>query len=179
MNKKISIKTIAATAVFTAVIAALSQVAIPTPIGVSITLQTFAIALTAFLIGFKSVAATLCYILIGALGVPVFAGFSGGVGVLTGPTGGFIFAFPFFSAGLSLLNYVNRNALKAVVGLLSVIVLYIGGILQFCLVTGNSLKTAVIAFSLYFAKDVLTILLAYFLGLRIGPTLAKFIQPKR
>ena len=176
MNK---IKSVTVTALFTALIAALSQVAIPTPIGVSVTLQTFAIALTAFLIGFKSVAATLCYILIGALGVPVFAGFSGGVGVLTGPTGGFLFAFPLFSAGLSLLVYVNQNTLKIFMGLLSLTVLYIGGILQFCLVTGNSLKTAVIAFCSYFAKDVLTILLAYLLGRRIGPTLAKFIHPKR
>ncbi len=174
-----NIKSVAVTALFTAVIAALSQMAIPTPIGVSVTLQTFAIAITAFLIGFKSVPATLCYILLGTLGVPVFAGFSGGAGVLLGPTGGFIFAFPIFAAGLSLAVYVNKIIFKVLIGFVSIILLYIGGIIQFIIVTGNSLKTAVIAFLLYFIKDVLIVLAAYILCVRIGPTLAKLIQPKR
>ena len=174
-----NIKSIAVTALFTAVIAALSQIAIPTPLGVNITLQTFAIALAAFLLGFKSVTAVVCYILLGTLGVPVFTGFSGGAGVLLGPTGGFIFAFPVFAAGLSLVNYVNQNTFKAFLGTLSVILLYIGGTVQFVIVTGSSLKTALIALSLYFVKDVLTVLAAYFLSRRMGPMLARFIQPKR
>ena len=45
--------------------------------------------------GERGTIATLIYILLGAVGVPVFAGFSGGVGILFGSTGGYIFGFLF------------------------------------------------------------------------------------
>lgn len=179
MNKKIGIKDITITAVFTAVIAALSQIAFPTPVGVSVTLQTLAISLTAFLIGpYRAVAATVCYGLLGALGVPVFAGFAAGLGTLLGPSGGFIFAFPVFALALALAVYVNKWALKALLIALALILLYIVGTIQFVVVTGNSLGVAVSAFALYFVKDVIVVLAAYFLCVRIRPTLSKFMQSK-
>ena len=106
MKNKINIKKICITAVFTAIIAALSQVVFPTPIGVAVTLQTFAIAITAFLLAIKcAVSATVCYILLGVSGLPVFSGFSAGPAVLLGPTGGFIFAFPVYCLFLSFGLY--------------------------------------------------------------------------
>ncbi len=179
MNKKISVKSIAVTALFTALISALSQVAFPTPIGVSVTLQTFAIAVTAFLLGAKkATAAAICYGILGAIGVPVFAGFAAGLGTLLGPTGGFIFAFPVFALVLAFAIYVNRPLHKILLCLLALIVLYIAGTLQFIIVTGNSLKVAISAFALYFVKDVLVVAAAYFLCVRIRPRVSKFIQSK-
>ena len=62
--------------------------------GVGMTFQTFAIALAGYTLGVKKGgAAVLVYMALGAVGVPVFSGFQGGLGVLLGPTGGFILGF--------------------------------------------------------------------------------------
>ena len=85
------------TAMFTAIIAVCSMISIP--VGeVPITLQTFAVCIAAALLGRKrGTLSVLIYILLGAVGVPVFSGMTGGIGVLAGPTGGYIIGF-FFSA---------------------------------------------------------------------------------
>ena len=73
---RLSIKDIVLTAVFSAVLAALSQVAFPLPFGVSLTLQTFAAALCGYcLSGFLGVISVIVYIALGAVGVPVFSSF--------------------------------------------------------------------------------------------------------
>ena len=93
-NMKISTKTIVTVGMFTAVLAVLSILQIPMPTGVPITLQTFAMALCGYVLGWKyGTISTVLYILIGAIGVPVFAGMSAGVGILTGATGGYLFGF--------------------------------------------------------------------------------------
>ena len=64
---------------------------IPNPISVPLTLQTFIIALSGFVLGSsKGVASVLVYIAVGTIGAPVFTGFQGGFSVLFGMTGGFI-----------------------------------------------------------------------------------------
>lgn len=91
---KLSVRTICMVAMFTAVISVLSIMQIPTPWGVPFTLQTFAMALCGYVLGWKyGTLSTILYILIGAIGVPVFAGMSAGVGILTGATGGYLFGF--------------------------------------------------------------------------------------
>ena len=179
MTGRINIKKLCVTAVFTAVIAALSQIAIPTPIGVSVTLQTFAIAVTAFLLDIKcAVSATVCYILLGVTGVPVFTGFAGGAGVLLGATGGFIFAFPVYCLCLSLAIYVNRKVFTAALCALSLVILYCAGTVGFVTVTGNSVKAAIVAFFPYFIKDIFVLAAAWILCGRIRPKLIKFMQSK-
>ena len=64
------------------------------PSVVPFTLQTFAVFFTALTFGAKKgLSATVVYILLGAVGAPVFSGFQGGVGALAGATGGFILGF--------------------------------------------------------------------------------------
>lgn len=76
-----------------AIIAVLSPLAIPVGI-VPITLQTLAIGLIATLLQPReSFFALLIYLVLGAVGLPVYAGASSGVGALFGPTGGFLFSF--------------------------------------------------------------------------------------
>ena len=79
-----------------AVMAALTAVCawLTIPMAVPFTLQTFAVFLTLKLLGGKrGTIAILVYILLGAVGLPVFASFKGGMGALTGPTGGYIIGF--------------------------------------------------------------------------------------
>jgi biotin transport system substrate-specific component len=83
-----------------ALIAASAQVAIPLPFTpVPITGQTFSVLLVGAALGTaRGGSSALLYVLVGALGVPVYAEGSGGVAVLTGPTGGYLLAFPLAAA---------------------------------------------------------------------------------
>ena len=75
-----------------ALMAVCSWISIPAT--VPFTLQTFAVNLALILLGGKKgTLATLVYLLVGLIGVPVFAGFSGGPGTLFGPTGGYLIGF--------------------------------------------------------------------------------------
>lgn len=78
-----------------AIIAVLAQVTIPLPFSpVPITGQTLAIGLVVTILGTKlGTLSVLLYILLGAVGMPVFSGMSGGLGIVVGPTGGYIIGF--------------------------------------------------------------------------------------
>lgn len=83
-------------AILAAVMAVCSWISIP--IEIPLTLQTFGVFMAVSLLGGKrGTLAVLVYILLGAVGVPVFAGFSGGFGVLLGTTGGYIVGFIFLA----------------------------------------------------------------------------------
>ena len=82
-------------ALFAALIAVCAFITIPMPLPfISFTLQTFGVfAALGILGGRDGTTAVAVYILLGAIGVPVFSGFRGGFGVLIGPTGGYIAGF--------------------------------------------------------------------------------------
>ncbi len=87
-----STKDLALTGMFAVVIAVCSWISIPT--AVPFTLQTFAVFSALGLLGGKrGFFAALVYMLLGAVGLPVFAGFKSGVAVLLGSTGGYIVGF--------------------------------------------------------------------------------------
>lgn len=67
---------------------------ISVPTAVPFTMQTFGLFLILIVLGGKrATAAIAVYILLGAVGLPVFSGFTGGIGVLAGATGGYIIGF--------------------------------------------------------------------------------------
>ena len=89
---KIRTRDIAYIAIFTALMAVCSWISIPTAI--PFTLQTMAVFLAVGLLGGKrGTLAVTAYVLLGAVGAPVFANFSGGIGILLGQTGGYILGF--------------------------------------------------------------------------------------
>lgn len=95
MTRKAGLRTLdlAHIALFSVVMAVCSWISVP--LGpVPFTLQTFAVFLAVTVLGGRrGTLAVLVYLLLGAVGIPVFAGFSGGVGVLMGATGGYILGF--------------------------------------------------------------------------------------
>lgn len=110
MNRQ-KITTIVLCALFAAITAILSQIAIPMPSGVPVTLQTFAIALCGFyLCTARATVSTVVYVLLGAVGVPVFSGFKGGIASIVGPTGGFIIGFIAMAAisGIAFRNMPEK-----------------------------------------------------------------------
>lgn len=87
------LKMLIASAMGAGLIAVLAQLTIPFPI-VPNTAQPLAIGLVATILGKRYGAiSAFIYVLLGAIGMPVFAGMSGGIGIILGPTGGYIFGF--------------------------------------------------------------------------------------
>lgn len=78
-----------------AVLCVLAPFSIPVPVSpVPFSLATAVVYLAGVLLGAKKgVACVIVYLLLGMIGLPVFSGFSGGVGVLLGPTGGYLIGY--------------------------------------------------------------------------------------
>lgn len=151
---------------FAAVMAVLSQVSIPMPSGVPITLQTFAMALTGVVLGWKmGVLSTLVYILLGAFGVPVFTGFTGGFAKLTGYTGGFIYGFLALALFCGIGICMKNKILGMLLGILGLEICHVCGALQYAFLSGNSFPAAFLLVSApYQIKDIASVVLAFVLG---------------
>ena len=81
-------------ALFAALMVVFAQIQVPLPGLVPISLATFGVMMAGLLLGWKfGLLAVAVYVLLGAVGVPVFAGFKGGIAALTGPTGGYIIGY--------------------------------------------------------------------------------------
>ena len=95
VSKTFTTKEIVLTAMFTAIIDVSSWITIPNG-PVSFTLQTFAVFCAALILGGRnSLFSVVVYLLRGAVGLPVFAGFSGGVSALVSNSGGYLVGFLF------------------------------------------------------------------------------------
>jgi biotin transport system substrate-specific component len=113
------------------------------PYGVPMTLQTFAIPLAGMVLGMKNgTLATLVYILIGAAGVPVFAGFRGGLAIVFGTSGGFILSFPLMALTAGIGENKNNRLWLTLWLAIGAIVNFICGMLMFSFVTSNSIAVS-------------------------------------
>ena len=105
-------------AIFTVLMAVCSWVSIPAT--VPFTLQTFGVFVAVGVLGGKRGSlAVLIYILLGVVGVPVFAGFSGGIGAILGTTGGYIVGFLF--SALVMWGFEKIAGKKPVIQIISMI----------------------------------------------------------
>ena len=133
MTKKFKTPDMVYSAVGAVIIAIASQIMIPFS-AVPFTLQTFGVALTLVALGGKrGTVSSLVYILMGAVGIPVFSGFKGGVGHLVSLTGGYIVGF----LVMGIVYLIFENALKNKFNKLGykILALAIGNI--FCYVIGT------------------------------------------
>lgn len=157
MEKLTTLKSIALSGMFAAIIAVSSLIAVPSP--VPFTLQVLAVFLTAGLLPFGSAfAAILMYILLGVAGMPVFSGFTGGVSALLGPTGGFILSFlavPFIFVAFGK----NRMYAKMVT---SLIVFYTFGSLWYMQYTSANSFIAVLTVTVlpFIVPDIIKMVIA-------------------
>lgn len=170
-KRKLSTKEICYVALFTAVIAVMAQISIPMPLGVPMTMQTFAITLAAVVLDAKlSTFSTLIYILIGAIGVPVLAGFSGGLDKFVGPTGGFLISFPLMAFIIGF-GVEHRKAFKGayVVALVvGTVANYVVGVVMFCVLTKSPVMTGITACVVPFIPTaIIKAILASVLGFEI------------
>ncbi len=131
-------------ALFAAVICVCSLISIN--IGeVPITLQTFAVCAAAAMLGWKrGTLSVIIYILLGAIGLPVFAGGSGGFGIIAGSTGGYIVGFIFTALIVGFVaDKFNRKIIALVIAMVvGILVCYAFGTPWFMFVTNMDLVTS-------------------------------------
>ncbi len=147
-NEKMKIKDMALCALFAAVIAVFSQIAIPLG-AIPFSMGIFAVMLCGVVLGSKrGVIAVLVYILIGAVGLPVFSGFRGGPQMLVGPTGGYITGYVLMALVIGLVSERvsgsrwKTGSLTFLAILLGVAVCYLFGTVQFMIVGKKGFVTA-------------------------------------
>lgn len=125
--------------IFTVLIAVCSWISIPA--AVPFTLQTFGVFMAVEVLGGKrGMMAVLVYILMGAVGLPVFAGFQGGIGIIFNTTGGYIAGF--LCSALIMWGAESLFGKKTVVRILSMVVglaaCYTLGTIWFMVVYGRT-----------------------------------------
>ncbi|MDR0519886.1 MAG: biotin transporter BioY [Clostridiales Family XIII bacterium] len=168
-TKKLSVYDMCLIGIFTAIICVLGWISIPMPYGVPMTLQTFAIPFAGVIIGAKrGTIATLIYVLFGAIGIPVFAGFTGGFGIIAGPTGGFIISFPLLALAAGLGADTGKKLWLALGLIIGAVINYIVGMIVFSAVTSSGLGGAFYACVLPFIPTaIIKIVLVAVLGLSV------------
>ena len=166
-KKKLDIISMVMCALFAAIIGVLSQVAIPLPTGVPVTLQTFAVALCGYYLKTaKATIAAVVYVAVGALGAPVFANFKGGFASLISPAGGFLFGFIAMAAICGItINALPKAAKPACAigfGILGLSACHIAGVIQYSIVMSVPLGESFMLVSLSFLiKDIASVVAAY------------------
>ena len=111
------------------------------PLTVPVTLQTFGVFTAVGLLGGKrGTLAVLVYILMGAIGIPVFSGFTGGIGILAGTTGGYIAGFLFSALIMWGMEKLFGRSILVLTGsmVLGLLVCYAVGTLWFMAVYAAS-----------------------------------------
>lgn len=157
-------------ALFAAMTAVLAQISIPFPGGVPLTLQLLSISLCGVVLGSKKgFISIVVYIILGAIGLPVFAGFSGGFQNIIGPTGGFLISFPIVAFIVGLVSEKTDNMylifLSTVLGLA---INYSIGTLVFASVTGSSIVVSLTACVIPFIfTDLVKGILATVIGVKL------------
>lgn len=169
---KRSPRRIAYIALFAAFIAVCAQICLPFP--VPFTMQTFALMLSLLMLGSDALYAVAVYISVGAVGAPVFSGFNGGVGALTGATGGYIFGFLLSAAVYALLIklFGEANKVRAAGCASALAVCYAVGAAWYAAVCKVPFFTAASVGVLpYIVPDAAKLLLALALHDRLKPQL--------
>lgn len=153
-----------AAAGFVVALAASAQVAIPIPgTPVPVTLQPMVVVLAGLMLGpAVGFASMVTYLALGALGLPVFAPIGApGVLRLLGPTGGYLIAFPFaaFAAGFVSQRF-PKLAGRWAGAMLGMVVIFVGGITQLAILTGNFAQALALGITPFAAFDILKALVA-------------------
>ena len=153
-----------------------SQLTIPLPL-IPLTLQTLAVGLIATLLPFRYALETICaYLLLGLLGLPVFANFKGGIAVFLSPTGGYLLGFiVYIIVTKCLLTRGNNLFWMTFANLSGAFLQLICGSLGLLLLTKGSFMTAFLTGTLPFLlPGVLKVGLVVLIAQALRPSLTKY-----
>lgn len=168
-NQKIRTKQMVLIALMTAVTCVLGPLSIPLPFSpVPISLTNFAIFLAIFVLGMKSgTISFIIYLLLGAIGVPVFSSFRGGLQVLAGPTGGYLIGFIFLALIMGFaLDHFDRKLVPTIIGMIiGMAVCYAFGTVWLAKLLSLSFKEGLMMGVIpYLAGDAAKIIIAAIVG---------------
>lgn len=168
-QKYFTIKQMAMIGVMTAVLCALGPFALPLPFSpVPLTLTNLSIFITLYVLGARAgTISYLLYLLLGITGLPVFSGFSGGLGKVAGPTGGYLLGFLFLSliAGWAISCFPGRTMVHGLGMLAGMAVCYLFGTAWLALQLGIGYGAAFgIGVLPYLPGDAVKMVCALFIG---------------
>ena len=150
---------------------------ITVPLGpVPFTMQTFTLALLPQVMRTRDAVFTVAvYLLLGAMGVPVFSGFQGGLGVLVGPTGGYLLGFAVgmpVAGAVANADVLPRRARGVAAGIALLAVSYVLGTLQLMHVYALDAPTALaVAVAPFVVPDVVKVVASVGVAERINRAL--------
>jgi biotin transport system substrate-specific component len=160
------------------VVAASAQVTVPVPLSpVPMTLQPLAVLAVGGLLGASlGASALLLYLALGLLGLPVFAGGSGGLVHVLGPTGGYLLAFPAAAAVAGRFTGAVPRLGRVLVGCaLAMVVIHAGGAAQLAVLGGDPGLALRLGFVPFLTGDLLKIGIAAAVILGLGPKLRRLL----
>lgn len=168
MNKVLSPRDLTFIGMGAAIIAVLSQFSLPIP-PVPVTLQIPAIILISIIYTWKqSLLSVLVYLLIGAIGIPVFASFNGGFNVIVGPTGGYLIGFLLMAFIVGYFSRKNNKVLIFISCYLALACDYLIGAYQLSVVAKLSIPAALAAGVYPFIiKDIIVVFISAFIALNV------------
>ncbi len=178
-HSKIPVQDMCSMAIMTAITVVMAQISIPMPMGVPLTMQTFAVTLAGVILGSKKGGMSIfVYVLLGAIGAPVFAGFCGGIQNLLGPTGGFIISFPIMAYVIGLgIEMRKKKGMFVLMLIVGTILNYVIGVVMFCVIMDSSVMAAISACVLPFLPTaIIKAVAAAMLGLQIRKRLGGVLQ---
>jgi biotin transport system substrate-specific component len=176
-NENITLRGMVYASLFGALTAAGAYIIIPLP-PVPITLQTLFMGLAAILLGSRLGALSqVVYLILGIIGMPVFAGGKAGLGVLLGPTGGYLTGFviaAFVIGWMAKLKESGGFSWTCLCLLVGTFFVYLPGVLQLALVARLTMTKALAVGVLPFlVGDLFKILLTALLALKLRERLGK------
>ncbi|MGO5052976.1 biotin transporter BioY [Lachnospiraceae bacterium LCP25S3_G4] len=177
-TNRISTKVLVVISLITAITCILAPFSIPLPFSpVPISFTNLVLYLSVFIIGWKyATISYIIYLLLGVVGLPVFSGFTGGLGKLFGPTGGYLLGFIFLTiiSGLFIEKSHEKKIFIILGMVLGTIVCYLFGTIwlakQLDLTFLQGLAAGVIP---YILGDAIKIIIAFL----VGPTIKKQVNP--
>ncbi|WP_212753703.1 biotin transporter BioY [Enemella dayhoffiae] len=179
---------LALVAVFAALVSVLSLVpAVNVGIGVPITLQTLGVALCGLVLGpWRGCLAVLLYLVVGLVGLPVFAGGAAGIGVLGKPSAGYLLSFPVAAlvAGL-LARRLTRTRLPLLPALFlsgisaSILIIHPSGILGLMVNAKMDLTKAAMTDLVFWPGDLVKNLLAAAIAAAVFKAFPALSAPRR
>lgn len=162
----------------TAVLCILGPLSIPIPVSaVPISFTNFVIFLSIYLLGMRQ--GTIClliYLALGTAGLPVFSGFSGGLGKIAGPTGGYLIGFIFLALiqGILMKLFSGKNIAAAAGMIVGMTVCYLFGTVWLALQMNLSLESALLLGVLpYLPGDAAKIIVASLIGPKLRASVRK------
>jgi biotin transport system substrate-specific component len=149
---------------FAIALAAASQIAIPLPgTPVPFTLQPMIVVLAGLMLGpTLGAASMMLYLLVGALGVPVFTPVGApGIARLLGPTGGYLIAYPFaaFVTGLGARRASSLPG-RFAAAMAGMALIFLGGLAQLTVLTGSASQAVALGVTPFALFDVVKAFLA-------------------